>query len=105
TPPPPPLLPRTTPSSPPPPTTPPDNHKDNAVRKISAGKHLFGKYEGTQQTRAHCSISKHPNIGKPENAFDYGLIHLADPFLFNEHVNAISLAPAGGACLHDWGSP
>ncbi|CAG7829213.1 unnamed protein product, partial [Allacma fusca] len=42
----------------------------------------------TQQTRSPCSISKHPNIGKPENAFDYGLIHLADPFVFNECLSA-----------------
>ncbi|CAG7827596.1 unnamed protein product [Allacma fusca] len=77
------------PPPPPPTTTPPPNDCCNNG----------GTINGTQQTRAHCSISKHPNIGKPENAFAYGLIHLADPFVFNEYVNAISLAPAGGACL------
>jgi hypothetical protein len=74
--------------------------------KVVAGKHAFNRTENTQQTRWTCSSVPDASHSQAKN--NYGLIHLSDPFVFDNFVNGIRLAAgksvAKGECrIFGWG--
>ncbi|CAG7721706.1 unnamed protein product [Allacma fusca] len=55
------------------------------VTKILAGKFYNpNTYESSQQERIPCMVSKHPKLRSDDNNYNYGIIHLREPLIFND---------------------